>query len=744
MNNQNRILNHRQLDDIVDDAVSFHEEEEEHNYLGKKELLEIEGDKSIDPDYSYDEDKSKGSSIKRNTNTELMKLLSESTTEVYHKKISTNNLNGSIENDFSKELSRDSELNNIINSKNFNAPLMRPGNDNFISSINQFDNQNPNLKYSNIIQQIPTKIDNNFYYGNSNFNTDYDNILNNKNNTFINNNSKKFKNNNFNTFNKFNNNNKIYQINSFDYFIQGKNLNNFKQSNPSFGILQNIELEKNYKELEKNYNELEKSYNEVLNLIEYWQNFYLDIAKLVLENININKNDPFSNEFKFAVIENVKSIVKLAKDKAFSIFKICNEESFNLLNHKMSLKNKKNDFTLYNNLNIEIIGKEKNNILMFSKENESKKNIIQELNYKNIELTQKIESLESINKINQKIQSSEPETMQKDYFVELNQLYNKINEMEIKNSKLSFDNKNLENKIEWLKKDKKSDIEILELLHKKKIENLEKNIANLNNTINELLNENKKQPKEINFEQIQNEVYQNFAQLEQKIRKYDEENFMLKKENQKLKNENEELKIIINGKDNIIDKLQSNISKLENDFKLKLSELNSNFKSQINNKIENNMIDENNNNENIENLLNDQKRLMEENEILKTNYEQMTVGINEANELFINKQKEYENIINYQNEKLKEYKFKISLLKIKINELHSEIESLKNKQIQNQNNFYQKFNDNVLSTIDKDQNSIDLNFTPEQIKLMNSYNTPINNPNSNLKYQINNLNTNNK
>ncbi len=370
MNNQNRILKHRQIDDIGDDEVSFHENEEEHNYLGKKELVEIEGDKSIDPDFSYDDDKSKASTIKRNTNTELMKLLSDSTTEVYNKKLGTNNLNGSTENDFSKELSRDSELNNIINSKNFNAPLMRPGNDNFISSINQFDNQNPNLKYSNIIQQIPTKIDNNFYYGNSNFNTDYDNILNNKNNTFINNNSKKFKNNNFNTFNKFNNNNKIYQINSFDYFIQGKNLNNFKQSNPSFGILQNIELEKNYKELEKNYNELEKSYNEVLNLIEYWQNFYLDIAKLVLENININKNDPFSNEFKFAVIENVKSIVKLAKDKAFSIFKICNEESFNLLNHKMSLKNKKNDFTLYNNLNIEIIGKEKNNILMFSKEND--------------------------------------------------------------------------------------------------------------------------------------------------------------------------------------------------------------------------------------------------------------------------------------------------------------------------------------------------------------------------------------
>ena len=387
----------------------------------------------------------------------------------------------------------------------------------------------------------------------------------------------------------------------------------------------------------------------------------------------------------------------------------------------------------------------KNNEL--ESENESKKNLIQELNYKIIELTPKIESLESINKINQKMQNSEPENIQKEYFVELNQLYNKINEIEIKNSKLNFDNKNLENKIELFKKDKKNEIEILELLHKKKIENLEKNIFNLNNTINELLNENKKQPKEINFEQIQNEVYQNFAELEKKIRKYDDVNFMLKKENQKLTNETEELKIIINGKENIIDKLQLNLSKLENDFKIKLSELNQNFKKQINNNIENNIVDENNNfnnNENIENLINEQKRLIEENEILKTNYEQMILGINEANELFLSKQKEYENIIYNQNEKLKEYKFKISLLKIKINELHSEIEFLQNKQIQNQNNFFQKINDNVLSTIDKDQQSIELNFTPEQIKLMNSYNTPINNPKANLNYQINNLNTNNK
>ena len=52
MNNQNRILKHHQLDDIGEDEVSFQEDEEEHNYLGKKKLLEIEGDKWIFYDFS--------------------------------------------------------------------------------------------------------------------------------------------------------------------------------------------------------------------------------------------------------------------------------------------------------------------------------------------------------------------------------------------------------------------------------------------------------------------------------------------------------------------------------------------------------------------------------------------------------------------------------------------------------------------------------------------------------------------
>ena len=116
----------------------------------------------------------------------------------------------------------------------------------------------------------------------------------------------------------------------------------------------------------------------------------------------------------------------------------------------------------------------------------------------------------------------------------------------------------------------------------------------------------------------------------------------------------------------------------------------------------------------------------------------MTVEINAANEIFVNKQKSYENLIIQQKKKLKEYKFKISLLKIKINELHAEIEILQEKQCKENNNLYQNnTDDNFLNSIDKEQNSLDFIFTPEQMNLINSYNAPINNNKVNLNYNIN-------
>ena len=338
-------------------------------------------------------------------------------------------------------------------------------------------------------------------------------------------------------------------------------------------------------------------------------------------------------------------------------------------------------------------------ITSYENEEEIKNKTIKDLNYKIIELNQKIESKETIDKITQKIKNENPEDLEHNYLIEINELNNKINEIEIKNSKLKFDNENLTDKIDRMIKEKKTELEIMESKKKKKNGILEKEIERLNDMINELLNEKEKEHIDIyDYKNIQNDIYKFFKELEEKMKKLNDVNFLIKKENQKLKNENEELSIIINGKETIIEKLQSNINKIENDFKQRLSERN--------------II---NNNDNIEQLLNEQKKLSEENEILRNNYEEMTQGINEANELFVSKQKEYENIINSQMEKLKEYKFKISILKIKVNELHSEIEFLQEKQIKSPNNY--------LSTIEKDKNSLDSNYTPEQMKISGPDNT---------------------
>ena len=449
-------------------------------------------------------------------------------------------------------------------------------------------------------------------------------------------------------------------------------------------------------------------------------------------NNNIILNSPWIDQENFpdlekTIINSVKLEVNLLKENLSKSQK--KVEDLLQENNKLKIEQIENSKkmsmgeNIINSNNIEINQLQIKNSNLES-ENEEKKKIIQELNYKIIELSQKIESYESINKINQKIKNEEITIGDKDYLLEISGLYNKINEIEIKNSKLKFDNKNLLDKIELQKNDIKNEMEIMELLHKKKIENLEKNIINLNDTINELLIEKRKQPKEFNSFGIQKEIYNNFSELEQKIRIYDNDNFILNKENQKIKNENEELKIIINGK-----------NKMENEFRIKLSEIRANYNNNLtNNKNNQYSVEE------IEKIINEREKLLEENIAMKENYEQMTMGINEANELFLNKQKEYENLINSQSEKLKEYKFKISLLKIKINELYSEINFLKDRKINNQYNFIQPMNDNITSKNNKEQQFLDLDYTPELNKKINSYRGQNNIQRSSV--EINNLNDN--
>ena len=461
--------------------------------------------------------------------------------------------------------------------------------------------------------------------------------------------------------------------------LKGQNINNYDdEEEDEKEVRPNISNENNEKE---NYIEIE---NKIINPMS----FEIEQLKeaLIKANNKINEFIEENNKLKLSQEENIKQLS--IKDGVID----SNKQEINRLLSKISL---------------------------FENEEEINKKTIKELNYKIIELNQRNESNETINKITQKIKNEKPEDLEQKYLIEINKLNDKINEIEIKKSKVELENKNLINKIDIINKDNKTELEIMEKLYKNKYKILEKSIERLNDMINELLNEKQREHIDIfNYNGIQNDFYKHFDELEEKIKKLDDYNSFMKKENQKLKNENEELSIIINGKETIIEKLQSNINKIENDFKQKISE-----KIGINNDFINN--------ENIEQVLNEQKRLAEENEILRNNYEQMTQGINEANELFVSKQKEYENIINAQVEKLKEYKFKISVLKIKVNELHSEIDFLQEKQFKEQYNIFNQ--ENLLSTIEKERNSIDYNLTPEQ-------KTPSINPKNELNNNINNIN----
>jgi hypothetical protein len=67
--------------------------------------------------------------------------------------------------------------------------------------------------------------------------------------------------------------------------------------------------------------------------------------------------------------------------------------------------------------------------------------------------------------------------------IEINNLKNKLNEEEIKNSKLAFDNNILSNKIESINKEKEEQIKVIESLYQKQIDNCNKSISQLNNKL---------------------------------------------------------------------------------------------------------------------------------------------------------------------------------------------------------------------------------------------------------------------
>ena len=228
------------------------------------------------------------------------------------------------------------ELIKVENDKSINVDISYDDEHSKLSTLRK--NNKDLFKYirdsndSEIIIPIDSKIQN---YFNNNDNND-NNILN--------------------SFNSKNNNNIInnennYIITNFSHFIIGNY--SINQSYPSFGLSQSKEM----KILENKYVELMNNYNKILNFMEYWQNFYLEIVQLVStqlkNNSNLQLNDLLDEQFKLTVIEDVKNLVNFSQQN-FNNFNYQNKnfeiEKINVVKeNNLFINNNKN---FYNNFEI--------------------------------------------------------------------------------------------------------------------------------------------------------------------------------------------------------------------------------------------------------------------------------------------------------------------------------------------------------------------------------------------------------
>ena len=451
-------------------------------------------------------------------------------------------------------------------------------------------------------------------------------------------------------------------INNFNANIENNNMN---MNDPNYLNYENISNDMNNEintdiEFDRNNLDIDNTqaaFVQTLNLQINQLQKLLEEKNKEFDNIN-NEN----NKLKLLLIQEQKKIIE--KDNMI----------YSLNSNKKSLEDKINKYKI---------------------NEENLQNKIKELNYQIIELNQNMISKENMNQFNNKIKNIiEDENHNKEnnnnennfainekIGVELTKLNNSIDELEIKNNKLVFENKTLNNKVSTLISDKNNDINTYKSIYQTQINNLNKIISYLNSRISESFSDKsmiKTNNKTNNL--ISNEIIEKFNILENKLNSYDKENSELRKDNQNLKNELDELKLVTKSKEKIIEKLQNDFGIMENEYR-------NNLPNNLNQMgiIKNDEINSAEYVQYINELTNKQNTLENENNNLRNGLKQMAKNINEANDIYFKRKAQYDNNIKIRDNKLREYKNKISILKMKINELHQEIRILKNNKVANYN-----------------------------------------------------------
>ena len=354
MNQRNNFKSQNQINNSDDEIDSFNDEEEENDlFMNKKELVHIENDTSINVDKSFDDEHSKASTLKRggliiNNISAINEQFSQGI-ELSDKKMGDANF-------FTKQLA---DFNDTENKKEQN-PL------NDFREIQNNIQINP-TNYFETFNNLAISEENNKNTQKSNINI-LNNMIIGKKNYII---------------NEKNKNKENYSITNFNLNYIGigqtnKNLNQNVESMISLRESQNkckqfeskyFNLNNQYKKLKNEFDEINNSNKSLLDLLSYWQKFYLEIKEIVLPEERKNNNDKsigdyMDDPYRIQVIDEVKRLIMISRDRVYKNYYkttinnfaiINNNDNNNVSNDKWNKNLSQNNVESFNILKFKIL-----------------------------------------------------------------------------------------------------------------------------------------------------------------------------------------------------------------------------------------------------------------------------------------------------------------------------------------------------------------------------------------------------
>ena len=251
----------------------------------------------------------------------------------------------------------------------------------------------------------------------------------------------------------------------------------------------------------------------------------------------------------------------------------------------------------------------------------------------------------------------------------------------------------------------------------KTIQNLQNGLNSLNNTVN-----NESNNLNNNNYQYSNLIMDEFNELEKRTKLIGDENLELKNILNDYQKKIEEYENLLLTKEKQIKTLQKKNKEIEEEMNTKNEELIINS--------EENLSQVKDTQNKVEQLIIERNDLIKQNTDLRYAYEQFNIGVKEANDLFIEKVKVFENIILNYNNKIKELQDKIKKLSDEntrinneYNKLKKENEKIQKKGISNTEKIILQGNSTNLPNYDNNT----ILQSPNRLNHLNNNNYPSNN-----------------